>query len=778
MLPKKTVHLMAGHTWPGLLILTLLITACSNNNSDPENLEPGSEKLLQRVPLAALRLQQVNDCSELKNYISTSLIKRYTSIPRYRYYSCSSDGGMPEPVFSGIADETSLSGDVSRDSSNMPDDVSDTNNQVTGVNEGDIVKTDRQGNMYILSGRHFIIAKGFPPRNLSTLAKIDLDARGLNLFLDKKNQRVIILARHDQPFYITGTPSTTEENLAAIPPEPGRDYTTAIFYDVSNPNKPEVIEQIRMRGSFREGRRIEDRLHLVSSHYLQTTALYEDPEFVDLQKKFIDTVNTVKCADPGGEIENNPDVIQAQKILGDKIEEIINTIDPANYLPDAKRIVDGTSEPVPYLACTDIHHPEVNMSLGLQIITSINTDGSNLAATGIVNNSHIVYASKNNLYLAENSQNWWWMLPDNEWPTSQSAIYKFSLSKDAPGYVATGRVDGYINNSFSMSEYNYDGKDMLRVATTQDDFLRIDNDSNTPDWQRRQTNHLSVLNDDGAGQLNLAGEVRNFAPDENIRSVRFMGKHGFVVTFRNVDPLFTFDLGNPASPTLTGELTIPGFSTYMHPYDENHLVTIGRVGGENGIGTGNGMQLQLVDVSDMSNPVVIHKFTPDTPQSWSWSAAEYDHKAFTFYKPENLLAIPLQISPNNSKKYFSGIVAYEVTIASGFKELGRVDHSDLAFDYYCQKDSPLIYPYTEDCNNGWYVQWAAPRRSVVMTDAENVYLYTISDMGLKAASTTDLSTTLGSITFPPQPYPWWYYGYNNREIITTDQNIGSVSGPG
>ncbi|NOZ52718.1 MAG: hypothetical protein GXP08_06175 [Gammaproteobacteria bacterium] len=763
---------MTWHKWLGLIILLLIVPACSDNNSDPINLDPASEKQIQRVPLASLQLQQVNDCDELKNYISTSLIKRYTSIPRYSYYSCSSSDGIPEPTFPRIGDEASLSGDTSSDAPNTPDDVSDTNNQVAGVNEGDIVKTDLQGNMYILSGRHFIVANGFPPHDLSTLAKIDLGAHGLNLFLDKENQRVTILARNDDPFYITNTPSTTDESLAEIYPKPGYDYTTAIFYDVSTPNEPKVIDQIQMRGYFREGRRIENRLHLVSSYYLQTTALETDPEFIDLQQKFINAVDTVKCDTPNGGVENNPNVIQAQKNLSAKIKNSINAIDPAKYLPDANRITGGTSKPIPYLACNDIRHPEVNMNLGLQIITSIDTDGTNLAATGIINNSHIVYASKNNLYLAENSQNWWWILANNEWPTSQSAIYKFAISKNAPNYVATGRVDGYINNQFSLSEHEHDGKHVLRVATTQDDFLRID-DGGIPNWQRVQTNHLSVLDDDGTGQLNIVGEVRNFAPNENIRSARFMGNRGFVVTFRNVDPLFTFDLSNPTSPTLLGELTIPGFSTYMHPYDENHLITIGRAGGEGGIGVGNGMQLQLVDVSDMSEPTVIHKFTPAAPQNWSWSTAEYDHKAFTFYKPANLLAIPLQISPNYSRQYFSGVVAYEITLASGFKELGRVDHSDLAFDYYCQNDSPLVYPYTEDCNTGWYFQWAAPRRSVVMTDAENVYLYTVSDMGLKASSTNDLSTTLGSIVFPPQPYPWWYYGYGGS---VTDQTTDTMRG--
>jgi len=776
MLVRRNTNFTALGSWLGIIFLLFLVPACSDDN-------PGStntiDKLLKPVPLASLQLQQVNDCAELKSYVSTSLINRYTSIPDYGYYSCPSnrdggggiDSGVPETAGPSTGDEANLSNDGSSPSAPTPDDVSDTNNQVVGVHEGDIVKTDLQGNMYILTGRHFMIAKGFPPKDMTTIAKIDLGARGLNLFLDKENHRVTILARHDTPFYITDTArSSTDDASSLIYPKPEQDYTAVIFYDVSIPSKPKVIDQIQMRGNFREGRRIENRLHLVSSHYLRVTPLTDDPEFIDLNQTFIKVVNKAKCDSPNEDINNNPDVTLAQNNLSEKIKSLIDAIDPATYLPDANRITDGTAEPIPYLACNNINHPAVNMSLGLQIITSIDTDGANMAATGIVNNSHITYASKNSLYLVENSRNWWWRLPNNERPTSQSAIYKFAISKEAPSYVATGRVDGYINNQFSLSEQEYDGKNLLRIASTQDDFFPVD-ENNPTDWRRVQTNHLSVLGEDGAGQLSIVGEVRNFAPDENIRSARFIGNRGFVVTFRNIDPLFTFDLRNPATPTLMGELTIPGFSSYMHPYDDNHLITIGREGGENGLGTGNDMQLQLVDVSDMTAPKVIHKYTPDAPRSWSWSAAEYDHKAFTFYKPANLLAIPLQVSPSFTDQYFSGVVAYEITLATGFKELGRVDHSDLAFDYYCNDNPALIYPYTEDCKSGWYFQWAAPRRSVVMTDTESVYLYTLSDVGLKASSTRDLPTTLGSIVFPPQPYPWWYYGNNAGGVA---ESIGEV----
>ena len=759
----------------GLIVLALItaMTAGLVGCNSGKGSNDGSTKSLQRVPIAQLQLQQAGNCDDLKNYITESLIKQYASIPRYvEYYACAAPGsgtgtappdtampvpGDPSNLSGG---ETSSGGGSSADAAPVPGDVSDTNNQEQGVNEADVVKADALGNIYVLSGRHFIIADGFPPQNTTELARIDLGARGLNLFLDKQNQRVIILARYDTPYYITDTvPTNADETNSVVYPKPQQDYTVAIFYDVSTPANPVLIDQLQLRGYYREGRRVDNRLHLVSNHYLRPTGLFEDQEFWQLRYQFTNAVYEARCNNPDGDVTADPAVVSAQNSLKAKITAVVAALDPSTYVPDAYRVANGNTEAVPYLACGDIHFPKVNSSLGLQIITSVDTDGANLQAAGIVNNSYITYVSKDNLYLAETSRNWWWVMDNGKWPTSQTAIYKFAISGGAPQYVATGRVDGYVNNQFSLSEYN----GVLRVATTQDDIFPIADGR----WQRVLQNHLSVLSDNGSGELSIAGEVRDFAQGESIRSTRFLGDRGFVVTFRNVDPLFTFDLTDAANPKLLGELTIPGFSSYMHPYDENHLITIGRAGGDGGTGVGTGIQLQLVDVNDMANPVVVHSYTPTMPSGWSWSTAEYDHKAFTFYKPNNLLAIPLQVSPSVSNEYFSGIAAYEVTLADGFTELGRVNHSDLAFDYYCTGNTPLVPPYDGYCVNGWYMQWAAPRRSIVMTDVDvnDVYLYTMSDAGLKASSIYDLPNTLGSLVFPAQPYPWWYFRYYPVDVM-------------
>lgn len=774
-----------------ILLAQLLLAGCNSDSvpflaGDSGNTATESYPT-QAVPLSALELKQATDCEDLKAYIKKSLIKRFTSLPRYQYCALpvpaggGATSGGAEAAAPAPATGDSVSGAVPKTS--VPDGVSDTNNQEAGVNEGDIVKNDEAGNVYILSGRHLIIAKGFPPEELKNpLKEVDLgvNTRGMDLFLDRANSRLVVIAREETPYYITDPVPLAADAITM--PIRAPEYTIAIFMDVSNPANPVVLEQMQFKGYYREGRRIDGRLHMVSNYYMRLDMLYNDPDFTALQSQFWSAVNNATaCNEKSGvsneELASDPAVLQAQANLSNKISNIIDAMNPEDYLPDALRDNAGTLEPINYLSCSDIHHPDVDMNLGLQIVASVDTDGANLSATGIVNNAWITYASTDNLYLADTSYNWWWTSASNEPPTSQTVIYKFAISADKPQYVATGRVDGYAKDQFSFSEYN----GHLRVATTQNDSIFHYDAAGMPVWTRILNNHVFVLNDDTVGKLNIVGAVRDFAKDETLRSARFFGDKGFVVTFRSVDPLFAFDLSDPANPKMTGELTLPGFSTYIHAYDDNHIMTIGRAGGAGGTGTGNGLQLQLLDISDIAHPVLLHNFVPGstsdipgTDSGWSWSAAEYDHKAFTFYKPANLLAIPMMVTPGYSLPVFNGVVAFDVSLEKGFTELGKVDHADLAKAYYCDGTASLLLDYQGSCSDGWYVSWAAPRRTVVMTSGDMVYLYSISDVGMKASATNDLSTTLGSILFPPQPYPWWYFG----PIGIAVGDVGAVSGGG
>jgi len=639
-----------------------------------------------------------------------------------------------------------------------PDDVSETNNQEQGVNEGDIVKADDNGVVYILSGRHLVIAKGFPPQEMTTLKQVDLGARGTQLFLDKAQQRLVVLARYDTPVYITaGDVVDVTADAAIYPPIRDWDVTVAIFYDISTPDNPLMLDQIRFKGNYQDGRRIDGRLHLVLRSYYHPEVYYQDQQAQDLLQAYWKAVNDVKC-DPDV-VAADPAVVAAKAAFADRVSSLFDAAAIDAYLPTAQRLTErGELQSLPFLACSDIQHPEVSASLGLQVIASLDTDGQNLAATAMVNNAWQTYASKDYLYVAETNHHWWWIAQDSTLPTSQTAIYKFAISGSKPEYVATGTVSGYTLNQFNFSEYN----GALRIATTQDDvFFDIGNTgSRERRWER--SSNVFVLQDDGNGNLQVAGSVRGIGKGETMRSSRFFDGRGFVVTFLQIDPLFTFDLSDPSNPQQKAELFLPGFSEYIHAFDENHIMTIGRSAGAGGIGTGNGIQLQLFDVSDLENPTLLHEHIPGNAQGWSWSEAEYNHKAFTFYKPANLLAIPMQYNNTNTGGVFSGIAAYKVTVEGGFEKLGSVDHADLANEYYCISGVELYEKYKDNCLTGGYMNWAAPRRSLVMSSTQGeldvFYLYTLSDLGMKAADVADLDTTLGRILLPPQPYPWWYYG--------------------
>jgi len=710
----------------------LLLLSCDDSKTSTKN--------PTKLPMSILALQQPENCDSLKSYVSRSILKRNTTIYRHLSYCYDMIAnpmiGAPEasPVTGGTAGGTLAD--------RAPDGVSDTNNQEVGVNESDIVKADANGFMYMLTGRHLVVAKGFPPTELSTLKEVDLGLHGTHLFLDKANQRAIVLGMNDQPFYI-GTPSPSDGIAIRQPMVP--DETAILFFDVSTPENPTLIEHINVAAYLQTGRRIDERLHLVLREYISPQALYNDPGFWTLRQAFWDNVRQLQCSDPNltvAEIEANEKVVQAKMDLAAHIDTLVADMSDAELVPKATRVsAAGITEEIPFLSCPDIQHPGVESNLGLQIVASVNTDGSNLGATAIVNSSWQAYASSDHLYLAASSRNWWWPMEGND-TKSQTAIYKFRISPDQkPQFSAMGTVPGVTLNQFSFSEHN----GYLRVATTEDDWIQQDGV-----WQRVQQNDVFVLsqaNTGTAGTMTIHGELRGLAPGETIHSSRFIGDKGYIVTFRNIDPLFSLDLSDPANPQKRGELHIPGVSTYIHPYDENHLITAGR--GQEGTRL-TGMQLQLFDVSDMDNPALLHRYTPGSNTNWVWSEAQYNHLAFNFYKPRDLLAIP--VSYSDSQLVFNGIMAFNVSPQNGFTLLGQVDHADLVREYYCGPDVNLLPGYSIYCNDNRYYYWGPARRSVIMTSGAETFLYSISDVGVKASEVSELSTVLGRILFPLQAY--------------------------
>jgi hypothetical protein len=276
-------------------------------------------------------------------------------------------------------------------------------------------------------------------------------------------------------------------------------------------------------------------------------------------------------------------------------------------------------------------------------------------------------------------------------------------------------------NQFAMDEHD----DHLRIATTT---------GHVPSPDVHST--LSVLGEDD-NELVVVGQVDDVAPTEDIRSVRFNGDVGFVVTFKKTDPLFVFDLSDADAPRIRGELKIPGFSTYMHLMDENHLLTIGYDADDQGdFAWFTGVQLQIIDVSDLEDPRLIHKEVIGT--RGSTSEATTNHLAFNYFRSRDLLAIPMTICEGGGsggsyahEMTFSGLLVYEVTVDAGFSQLGGVPHVQ-----------PQSGPdYWSACGNWWTNSNSLVQRSVFMES----FVYSIAREKINVASVGDLSNVLVSI---------------------------------
>jgi len=314
-----------------------------------------------------------------------------------------------------------------------------------------------------------------------------------------------------------------------------------------------------------------------------------------------------------------------------------------------------------------------------------------------------------------------------------STVHQFQLAGASNAYVASGLVKGRVLNQFAMDEH----AGHLRIATTT---------GHLPDPKVHST--LSVLKREGSA-LETVGVVDDVAPTEDIRSVRFLGDRGYVVTFKKTDPLFVFDLADPEHPEIVGELKIPGFSTYMHPLDADHLLAIGFEAADQGdFAYFQGLQLQVFDVSDPAVPTLAHKTTIGTRGSSSEAAT--NHLAFSFFTPRETLAVPVTVCEGTSgtgsdygTMTFSGVQLYHVTTDSGFSLTGEVAH-------------PYVDPYYESsggsgvgeaCNSWWTEAQSMVKRTVFMDD----FVYSISERRIKVSDLRDLTEDVADVALVAGP---------------------------
>jgi uncharacterized secreted protein with C-terminal beta-propeller domain len=363
-------------------------------------------------------------------------------------------------------------------------------------------------------------------------------------------------------------------------------------------------------------------------------------------------------------------------------------------------------------------------------VLHLDIEEDEINAQGLISDGWTVYASRENLYIAQSGRWWWWGWGEVD---MSSHIHKFSLTAgQAPTYSASGSVPGWLYDQFAMSEYD----DHLRVASTDYDWWM----GSSEEGASQAGNNITVLYDDGKKTLQEKGSITGIAPGERIFASRMMEEEGYMVTFRQVDPLYTIDLSDHSNPRIMGELKIPGYSAYLHPIDENHLLAVGMDGTEDG--TLTGLAINLFDVSDFSNPQLMFQHTL-TSEGWSWSESLWDHHAFTFHR--GVLTIPAyswNYSEDEGYDLFSGTLSFAVDLDEGITEIGRVDHASLISGSQCLYE--IWYgEYYNDCNSWYYQPYV--RRSLYIEDN----LFSLSNYGLKVNNLNNPAEEITDVLFYP-----------------------------
>ena len=320
-----------------------------------------------------------------------------------------------------------------------------------------------------------------------------------------------------------------------------------------------------------------------------------------------------------------------------------------------------------------------------------------------------MFVSISNIYLA---------MPKGSWWMGEGSTVIHRIAVDGPNIVAkaSGEVRGRVLNQYSMDEY----EGIFRIATTT-----------AARGQNASANNVYVLDMD----MKTVGKLENLAQGEQIHSARFMGTRCYLVTFKKVDPLFTIDVSNPRDPRVLGKLKIPGYSDYLHPYDSNHLIGIGKEtveAKEGDFAWYQGLKVSFFDVSDVANPKEVGRFI--IGDRGTDSPVLRDPHALLFDKGRDLLVIPVLEARIFPEKYpqgvppftygdfvFQGAYVLRVTTQQGISRIGAITHID----------DPQAY-----LKSGYYFGSTGEiERSLYIGDV----LYTVSDAKIKANSLTDLS---------------------------------------
>jgi inhibitor of cysteine peptidase len=562
---------------------------------------------------------------------------------------------------------------AAKENSAASPEFSGTNLQVQGVDEGDMVKTDGQ---YIYQARQdsVVITRAYPADNMEVLKTISYQdtMHPVELYIDHKSMVVI--------GYSYGNRKTDNLQKRSMPYY--SDEVVAMkVYDISDKSNIKEVREIQLDGSYLSSRKIDSQIYLLTNKYISYYGIRQDESLPDTPR-IKDSMTGMDFKKLGyDQIRYFPDSAAGSYLVvaGLNLDTYKESLHVDTYLGAGEEIYCSAENL--YAAVTSYQAPPVNPVV-LDTATS---------AKGL--------------------------LPRQQ--DKETVIYRFALEKGKAVYKAKGTVPGTLLNQFSMDEHG----DTFRVATTTGEVWGFGESSSK--------NNLYVLDK----SLKTMGRLENIAPGESIYSVRFMGDRAYMVTFKKVDPLFVIDLKDGTKPQILGALKIPGYSNYLHPYDENHVLGFGKDtveipyedDGGNVIGSNAyylGMKVALFDITDVTKPKELYVET--IGDRGTDSPLLQDHKALLFSREKNLLAFPITVMRTEGAKTvynrmpaygsfsFQGAYVYHIDLEKGFRLKGTITHLS-------QEDYNKSGTYGTDYNKSIH-------RILYIGDR----LYTVSNSAIKA----------------------------------------------
>ncbi len=547
-------------------------------------------------------------------------------------------------------------------SSTAPDasyrqDYSGTNNQVEGIEEGDLIKTDGRY-LYVVRNNEVIIVNAAPD-DLRVVSKITCNNGIGEIYIHDGKLAVICGNSH----FIYDSDREKDHGLLNLLFDNTYISSTNVrVYDISDRAAPVLVSDKEYEGRYLSSRMIDSNLYLVTNATVRFFSEYINDEITDYicsnnKNAFLQVMKD----DPEQEAFA---LLQSGYGTSGELFDAIRAVLETYVSP---KLRDNKTEEVNEIKLEDISYfkdmvrPNYMITVGVDLDSGIEDIDAYLGSTGTM------YASEDHMYTALAAYEYNILRSRlNRYPAYDyfTTVHRFSLEDGKITYDFKGKVPGQILNQFSMDEYN----GFFRIATTSG-------------WSGGTSeNNVYTLDKN----MNISGRLEGIAKGEKIYSTRFAGERIYMVTFRQMDPFFVIDAADPRKLSVLGYLKIPGFSTYMHILDRDHVLGFGYDTEESG-GWGldtTGFKLSLFDVSDVSSPLEIKNEVIGTKAE---SLLATDHKALMISLDKGIMGFPLNYI-NSESDYFAGYYLYNVS-NSDFSFRGRVTHVrddaemiDIAYD--------------------------------------------------------------------------------------------------